>query len=670
MKRINRWVLVLLMVILVIGVWSTFAFAISPSEVDESDTLEVSIRTSDGTTILHTYEKSEMEDLAEGKNIAYSSIDNGGFTVRTIASGVYVKDLLDDVQQYTDIDVWDFYRLIFAATDGAIGSFKEDDLFDIRYYYPNLEKYGLNEYGEIDYDPGEPTLVEPMLAMDAEQQRLPEDDNRGITNPEQYTILFGMSEDELEDVERRTSDFKRGVCKLVIDMGSYVVNDDDVTGVSLDHSEVEINVGKKLQLTATISPDTAANKDVSWESSNTSVATVSSSGLVSGLSSGTAVITATSDADDTISASCTITVSSSSGGSRSGSVDVSGIVLDKSTVTLAVGGEKTLIATVSPSDADDHTVTWKSRNSGIATVNANGLVKGITEGVTEITATAGSYSAVCTVTVSNTIVAVNGINLNYTVLTLSKEQQYQLTPTISPANSTNKTVYWSSDSPGVVTVDTSGLVTAKNIGSAVVSVSTEDSSFSASCKVTVSETASLFSDISGNWAENEIKKMVDFGFTSGYSDGTFHPSNTITRAEFLSMLIRVLEKTKDVELESDSTFDDTASHWAKDYISTAVSLGITSGYGDGNFGPNDNITREQIALMLSMAAGYEEGTQSDLSFTDSGEISAWAKGAVSFTSRERLFGGYDDGSFGPKKNATRAEACALLLRFYEKMNAD
>ena len=136
------------------------------------------------------------------------------------------------------------------------------------------------------------------------------------------------------------------------------------------------------------------------------------------------------------------------------------------------------------------------------------------------------------------------------------------------------------------------------------------------------------------------------------------------------MLIRVLEKTKDVQLESGSTFDDTASHWAKDYISTAVALGITSGYGDGDFGPNDNITREQIALMLGTAAGYDEASQSDLGFKDSGEISSWAKDAVSFTSNQGIFSGYEDGSFRPKKNATRAEACTLLLRFYEKMNAE
>ena len=537
MKRNSKLViLVVLMTVLLIGVSSVVALAFAPTEVHPSDTLEVSIKTSDGTTVLHTYDEAEMEDLAEGKNIKYSSIDSMPWTVKTVASGVYVEDLLDDVQQYTDIDVWDFDRLKTVSMDKAVCGYDHNDLFEDRYYYPNLETNGLNEDSEITYDPGKGVKVKPMLSISAEQERLPSpsnSDDARSTNPEQYTILFGMSEYELSivgdgdtDEEKeeweRTSQFKRGVCKLVIDMGSYVVYDDDVTGVSLDHSEVEINVGKKLQLTATISPDTAGNKDVSWESSNTVVATVSSSGLVSGLSSGTAVITAISDEDDTISASCTVTVSSSGGGgSSSGSVDVSGIVLDKSTVTLAVGGEKTMTATVSPSDADDRTVTWKSGNSGIATVNANGLIKGIKEGVTEITATAGKYSAVCTVTVSNTIVAVNGINLNYTVLNLSKGQQYQLTPTISPDNATNTTIYWSSDSPGVVAVDTSGLVTAKNIGSAVVSVSTEDGGFSASCKVTVSETASLFSDISGNWAEDEINEMIDLGFTSGYSDGTF-----------------------------------------------------------------------------------------------------------------------------------------------------
>ena len=273
------------------------------------------------------------------------------------------------------------------------------------------------------------------------------------------------------------------------------------------------------------------------------------------------------------------------------------------------------------------------------------------------------------VTVSNTIVNVSGITLNYSEIILSQGQEFQLVGKVIPEGATNTAVFWSSDMPGVVSVDTSGLVTAKNLGSAVITVVTEDGNLTASCKVMVSKTGDVFSDVSENWAKDEVLEMVDLGLISGYSDSTFRPSSTITRAEFLSILIRLLEKTQDIEIQSGHTFDDTGSHWAKDYISTAVALGITSGYGNGNFGPNDNITREQIALMLSIAAGYD-GSATEVSFSDSDQISGWALDAVSFTSSEGIFSGYGDGSFGPKKNATRAEACALLLRFYKKISVE
>ncbi len=671
MKRNTNCIfLLLLTVVLVIGLWSTVAFASSPTSVDPSETLDVYIKTALGTILLHTYEESEMSDLADGSNVKYSSIDSGGFTVKTIATGVYVKDLLDDVMKnYTDINVWDFEYLKFVATDGASGKFDYDELFSTdRYYYPNLEKYGLNEDGEIDYDPGNSMLVKPMLAMKAKQQRLPEDDGRDVYYPEEYTILFGMSKDELENVEARTSDFKRGVCTLTINMGSYTApTTDAVTGITLDQTEATFAVGKKLQLTATILPSNTTNKNVTWTTSDATVATVSSDGMVSGVAAGRATITATSVRDSTKSATCTITVSQISSTQSGENIDVTGIVLSKNQLTLAVSGKKTLTATVSPSSATDSTVNWKSSDTSIATVDKNGVVKGVKVGVAKISATAGRYSATCMVTVTNTVIAVKGVTLNNTATTMSKGKSYRITAIISPDTATNTTVLWSSDAPGIVSIDTNGLMTAKNIGSAVISVMTEDGSFTAQCKVTVRNTASSFSDVSNSWAKDNIESMINLGLISGYSDGTFKPNATITRAEFLSILIRVLEKTQNVKLQTGNTFNDTANHWANDYISTAIALKITNGYEDGTFGPNDNITREQIAVMLAKAANYD-ANQTSVSFTDNQLISAWAVSAVDYTVNEKLFTGYKDGSFGPKKNATRAEVSALLLRFYEKLN--
>mgnify|MGYP000906733399 CR=1 FL=1 len=123
----NRIFLLLLTVMLVIGVWSGSALAVTA--VDPSDTLLISIKIGEKTTDLHTYDKSELEALAKGQNVSYSSIDNMPATVKTVASGVYVEDLLNNIQKYTNIDVWKFSKLRFTSTDGAKGIFTYDDLF-------------------------------------------------------------------------------------------------------------------------------------------------------------------------------------------------------------------------------------------------------------------------------------------------------------------------------------------------------------------------------------------------------------------------------------------------------------------------------------------------------------------------------------------------------------
>ena len=142
-----------------------------------------------------------------------------------------------------------------------------------------------------------------------------------------------------------------------------------VTGISLGQSSAEIKVGDVLQLNATVAPSNATNKTVTWSSSNNSVATVSSSGLVSGKSEGTAKITAKTE-DGGKTATVTITVKKADGGS----VSVTGVSLDKSSISLKVGESETLKATVSPMNATNKGLTWTSSMSSVATVTSDGVV--------------------------------------------------------------------------------------------------------------------------------------------------------------------------------------------------------------------------------------------------------------------------------------------------------
>lgn len=163
-------------------------------------------------------------------------------------------------------------------------------------------------------------------------------------------------------------------------------------------------------------------------------------------------------------------------------------------------------------------------------------------------------------------------------------------------------------------------------------------------------------DIKGHWAEASILKLVETGAISGYPDKTFKPNNNITRAEFATVLVKAF----DLEAKTGKVFADTANHWAKDAIATAAAYGIVSGYSADTFGPNDLITREQMAAMIVKAAGLDTALTSK-DFTDSQSISAWAVDAVNTAAEKEIISGYPDNSFRPQGKATRAEAVTVIV---------
>ena len=163
-------------------------------------------------------------------------------------------------------------------------------------------------------------------------------------------------------------------------------------------------------------------------------------------------------------------------------------------------------------------------------------------------------------------------------------------------------------------------------------------------------------DITGHWAEGNINKLVNAGAVSGYPDGTLKPDNTITRAEFATILVKAFN----LEAKSGKVFSDTSGHWAKDSISTAAAHGIVSGYSASNFGPNNLITREQMAVMISKAANLSGGDGK--TFADNNQIADWAKVAVTAASGKNIISGYPDNTFRPQANATRAEAVTVIVK--------
>lgn len=163
------------------------------------------------------------------------------------------------------------------------------------------------------------------------------------------------------------------------------------------------------------------------------------------------------------------------------------VSLSETTLTLVEGETKILTAEIAPANAEDQSVTWSTNDKSVVTVE-DGTVTAIKAGEATVTATAndkGGAKAECKVTVTAAKVAVTGVSLNHTSLTVAAGGNAKLTATVAPTNATNKSVTWSSSDEAIATVDSEGNVTVKSAGTATITVTTKDGNKTAECKVTV-----------------------------------------------------------------------------------------------------------------------------------------------------------------------------------------
>ncbi len=163
-------------------------------------------------------------------------------------------------------------------------------------------------------------------------------------------------------------------------------------------------------------------------------------------------------------------------------------------------------------------------------------------------------------------------------------------------------------------------------------------------------------DIAGHWACDNINKLVALGAINGYPDGSFKPDNNITRAEFVTVIVKAFQ----LENKDGKIFGDTAVHWAKDYIATAAIHGIVTGCDDNTFRPDDLLTREQMAAMIIRAAKLTQEV-GELRFTDSSNISGWARNSLVTAVKNGIINGYPDNTIRPQGLATRAEAVTVIV---------
>ena len=217
-----------------------------------------------------------------------------------------------------------------------------------------------------------------------------------------------------------------------------------------------LQVGQTAQLSAVVSPEDATDKSIVWEVQNSEVINVTSDGLVTALGLGEAWVRATNSASG-ISDYIIFNVIPT---------PVSSINLNTTSISLKAGETFSLSATVYPNNATDKSLIWESSDASIATVSDNGVVKGISLGQTEITVSAidgSGVSAVCQVNVIPT--PADGIKIDQLgPIQMKAGDTYQLTATVMPETATDKSVTWSSDAPGSVTVDENGLLHAHAVG--------------------------------------------------------------------------------------------------------------------------------------------------------------------------------------------------------------
>ena len=260
-------------------------------------------------------------------------------------------------------------------------------------------------------------------------------------------------------------------------LSSYILNPSIlVSGITLSSSTVNLTPTQTVQLLATISPANVSNPTIVWSSSNPATVTVLN-GLITAIATGSATITVSSTDGSNVSSTALVTVTNVP------IVPVSSITLNQTSAILHPTNTLALTATVTPSNATDKTVIWRSTSAN-ATVTSSGIVTAISAGSAVIRATtvSGNLTATCTLTIT---ISVTSISVSPTSYSLNIGSTKSLTAIILPSNSTNKAVNWSSANTAIATVNSLGVVTGISIGSTTIRVQTADGGFSATSTITV-----------------------------------------------------------------------------------------------------------------------------------------------------------------------------------------
>ncbi len=247
-----------------------------------------------------------------------------------------------------------------------------------------------------------------------------------------------------------------------------------VTDVTLDETSVDMFTGATKQLTATVTPSNATNKNLMWSSDDTEVATIDNNGNITAVGNGSANITAAATDGSEAMASCTVFVTT----------PVSGVSVSLDTLTLNPGQTDEIVATILPETASNKNVIWSSSNEDCARVDKNGRITAIANGSANITVTTvdGNKTASCLVKV---ITPVTGITIAPTKFTLNPGQFVNIETNVEPATASDKSIIWTSDDEDVAEVNGGKITAIANGVTTITATAADGSGKYATCEITV-----------------------------------------------------------------------------------------------------------------------------------------------------------------------------------------
>jgi len=438
----------------------------------------------------------------------------------------------------------------------------------------------------------------------------------------------------------------------------------------------------------------SAQGEISYESNNTTVATVDANGNIKALKAGETTITIRASQTDDYQAAETsynLIVSHNYAGdwekdgtgyykecacgdkSYATAVPVLGVALDKTSMNLTAGSTGTLTATINPTDAANKSLTWTSDNEAVATVDENGKVTAVAEGTAHITAKTvdGEKTAVCAVTVtaksSGGSSSGGSSSPSYPVTTPGKTENG--TVTVSPRSAEK------GDTVTITVKPDSGYqlddlaVTDKNgkelkltdKGNGKYTFTMPSGKVKINATFTKEAEPSPFSDVSTSaYYYEAVKWAQEKGITGGIGNGLFGPNQPCTRGQIVTFLWRaagspVVNYAMDMTDVAEDAYYGEAVRWA-------LSEGITTGTGDGKFSPDTICTRAQSVTFLFRAIGKLVDSKAE--FSDVPTDSYYAN-AVAWAVENGVTNGIGDGLFGPDSDCTRAQIVTFLYRAYQ-----